>query len=72
MARNRLRITRQGTPVCEQCDVEMERYADAPDTGRAGWGCPECGWSEDDLAEAYGLGAAVPTAAEDELERARR
>jgi tRNA(Ile2) C34 agmatinyltransferase TiaS len=35
-------------PKCTDCGVEMERYENALDTGRDGWRCPECGWSEDD------------------------
>lgn len=36
------------SPKCTDCGVEMYRYAEALDTSRDGWQCPECGWSEDD------------------------
>ena len=36
------------TPMCEECDEEMERYYEAADTGKDGWRCPSCGWSQDD------------------------
>ncbi len=35
-------------PTCEECDMEMERYEDSPDTGKGGYACPGCGWSQDD------------------------
>jgi hypothetical protein len=35
-------------PICEECDTEMHRYWGAPDTGRNGWACCRCGWTEDD------------------------
>lgn len=34
-------------PICEECDEEMHRHTD-PNTGKGGWGCDTCGWSEDD------------------------
>ena len=34
-------------PICEECDVEMERGGPSLDTGREYWHCPECGWSWD-------------------------
>jgi hypothetical protein len=39
------------TPVCEECDREMNRYWSAPDTGRNGWRCDRCGWTDDDDPE---------------------
>jgi len=36
-------------PICEECGVEMERYEDAADTGKGGYACPDCGWSQDDV-----------------------
>jgi len=33
-------------PMCEQCDEEMNPYTD-PNTGKDGFGCDKCGWSED-------------------------
>jgi hypothetical protein len=38
----------ENIPICEECDVEMERYEEAADTGKGGFRCPECGWSQDD------------------------
>ena len=35
-------------PVCEECDEEMYRYEDSPDTNKGGYYCPKCGWSQDD------------------------
>lgn len=34
-------------PICTDCGVEMERYYEALDTGKDGYQCPNCGWSED-------------------------
>ena len=38
----------RAVPVCEQCDEEMYRYEDSPDTNKGGYYCPGCGWSQDD------------------------
>jgi ribosomal protein L37AE/L43A len=35
-------------PMCEECDEELERYEESPDTGMGGWRCPLCAWSWDD------------------------
>lgn len=35
-------------PICEECDEEMHRYGPALDTGKMGWSCDQCGWSQDD------------------------
>lgn len=35
-------------PKCTDCGCEMGRYGNSLDTGKDGWACPECGWSEDD------------------------
>jgi len=34
-------------PVCEECNEEKYRYTN-PNTGRSGWSCDSCGWSDDD------------------------
>lgn len=36
------------TPRCGECEMELERYEEAADTGKGGWRCPGCGWSWDD------------------------
>lgn len=35
-------------PICEECDEPMNRYSNALDTGKDGWQCGLCGWSQDD------------------------
>ena len=35
-------------PVCDECNVPLNRYGPAIDTGRMGWSCDLCGWSWDD------------------------
>lgn len=37
-------------PICEECNVEMDRYEDSPDTNKGGYACPGCGWSDDDAS----------------------
>jgi hypothetical protein len=41
----------EANPLCDECREPMSRYTD-PATGRDGWGCDTCGWSEDDSPEA--------------------
>lgn len=38
----------QGSPICEECNIEMHPYDDPNKTGLSGWGCDSCGWGEDD------------------------
>jgi len=38
-------------PECEECDVELYRYENSPDTGKSGWACPDCGFSWDDIED---------------------
>jgi hypothetical protein len=45
---DRLTSPKSLPPMCEECDMEMERYYEASDTGRDGWACPGCGWSQDE------------------------
>ncbi len=40
--------TVDNAPTCEECNEKMNRYEDALDTGKGGWSCDLCGWSEDD------------------------
>lgn len=34
-------------PICEECNEEMHRYTD-PNSGKDGYSCDLCGWSQDD------------------------
>lgn len=36
-------------PICEECDIPMQRYGGLKRNRYVeGWGCDDCGWSEDD------------------------
>jgi predicted Zn-ribbon and HTH transcriptional regulator len=40
--------TLDNPPKCEECNVDMDRYFESPDTMKDGWVCHRCGWSFDD------------------------
>jgi tRNA(Ile2) C34 agmatinyltransferase TiaS len=45
---NRLYHPSSTPPICEECNEEMDRYEDSADTGKGGYQCSLCGWSQDD------------------------